>query len=256
MSIPIGLQLYTVREALKQDFPGVIRRIAETGYIGVETAGAALESTTVNDAARLFRDLGLVVTSAHGDLPLGSKKNQVLDMLGEFHCKRIICPWTPPEKFQTLDGIKSVCDELNEAAAAAQGDGVTVLYHNHWFEYEMLDGRRASQIMLEHLSPAVQLEIDTYWVQVGGDDPARVVKDLGKRAPLLHIKDGPAENKDQPMVAVGDGVLDWEAIISAAQGSAEWLIVELDRCATDMLEAVTKSYSYLVKKGFARGNKS
>ena len=86
-------------------------------------------------------------------------------------------------------------------------------------------------------------------------DPAKVVKELGPRAPLLHIKDGPAV-KDEPQVAVGDGVLDFPRIVQAAEGAVEWLIVELDHCGTDMMEAVEKSYQYLVKGGLARGNKS
>ena len=78
--------------------------------------------------------------------------------------------------------------------------------------------------------------------------------ELGKRAPLLHIKDGPCV-KGQPMTAVGDGKVDVPAVAKAGAATAEWMIVELDSCATDMMAAVKKSYDYLTGKGFARGNK-
>jgi sugar phosphate isomerase/epimerase len=108
--------------------------------------------------------------------------------------------------------------------------------------------------MLEYLSPDVFFEIDTYWVQTAGPDPAEVVKKLGQKAPFLHIKDGPCV-KGEPMVAVGDGVMDFPSIIEAGEGTTEWLVVELDACATDMMEAVKKSYDYLVGTGLARGNR-
>jgi sugar phosphate isomerase/epimerase len=81
-----------------------------------------------------------------------------------------------------------------------------------------------------------------------------MVRLFGQRAPLLHVKDGPAgPDTDADMVAVGDGQVDYPAIIAAAEGTAEWLIVELDRCATDMMTAVERSYHYLVGEGLAHG---
>jgi sugar phosphate isomerase/epimerase len=156
----------------------------------------------------------------------------------------------PPERFGSSDSIKQVTDELNQAAHFVNQYGYTLGYHNHWFEVAMVEGRPAYQIMLEHLDPSVIFEIDTYWVKVGGLDPAAVVQELGARAPLLHIKDGPG-NLEQAMLAVGEGVMDFPAIIAVAQADA--LIVELDRCDTDMMTAVEKSYQYLTSKGLAQG---
>jgi sugar phosphate isomerase/epimerase len=106
--------------------------------------------------------------------------------------------------------------------------------------------------LLEHLSPDVFLEIDTYWVKTAGVDPAAVLREIGRRAPLLHIKDGPAV-QEAPMTAVGAGVLDWPAVAEAS--SAEWWIVELDRCATDIWEALQQSYTYLTGMRFVRGKR-
>ena len=98
-------------------------------------------------------------------------------------------------------------------------------------------------------------EIDIYWVKTAGMDPARVMEELGPRAPLVHVKDGPADQIDSPMVAVGTGSLDIPGILHAGEGFSETHIVELDRCATDMLTAVRESYRYLTSEGLARGNK-
>lgn len=252
MPAPIALQLYTVRDALSESFEKTVRRVAEMGYVGVETAG--FPGTTPAAAAQLFADLGLEVAGAHSPLPLGDRQNEVLDTMAALGCKRLICAAMPRDEFNSMDGIKRVADSLNQAHEVAQANGLTFGYHNHWWEYGQVDGRRADQVLLEHLDPSIWFEVDTYWVQTAGPDPVDVIQALGARAPLLHIKDGPAV-QTEPMVAAGEGVMDIPAIIAAGREHAEWLIVELDRCATEMPVAVEKSYQYLVGQGLARGNR-
>ncbi|MGB0386223.1 MAG: sugar phosphate isomerase/epimerase family protein [Ardenticatenaceae bacterium] len=252
MPLPIAIQLYTIRDTLAKDFAAGVRKIAEMGYVGVETAG--FPGTTAKEASKLFGELGLTVTSAHAPLPLGEQKNEVLDAIGELGCKRLVCPWVSPDHYQTLDLLKGTCERFNEANAVAVAHGLEFGLHNHWWEFEQVEGQYAHDILLAELDPAIFFQIDTYWVKVAGLDPAQIVTQFADRAPLLHIKDGPATKKD-PMTAVGAGILEWAEIMSAAEGHAEWLIVELDRCATDMMSAVEESYTYLTGAGFARGNR-
>ena len=223
------------------------------GYVGVETANMFGGSSAA--AAKLFSELGLTVSGVHGALPLGDKKQEVIDTMGALNCKRLILPWQQPELFQSLDGIKKVCDSLNEASAVAKANGLQVGYHNHWFEYELMENRIPADVMLEYLDPDVFLEVDVYWVQTAGQNPVEVVQRFGSRAPLLHIKDGPCQI-EVPMTALGEGVVDIPGVVAAGAGTTEWLVVELDHCATDMMEAVSKSYQYLIAKGLARGSKN
>jgi sugar phosphate isomerase/epimerase len=250
MTIPIGLQIYSVREDTAKDFKGVMTKIASIGYAGVEPT-FSIPGTTLPEAIELIKELQFEVPSAHVPLPLGENRNKVLDYLAAFACKRFF-PSTPRDSFESVDEIRQVCDRFNEAQAIAAENGVTLGVHTHWWEFQQVDGQCGYHVMLEHLDPAILFQLDTYWIKTAGLDPAEVVKEFGARAPLLHIKDGPAV-KDEPMVAVGDGVIDVPSIVSAAEGTAEWLIVELDRCATDMLEAVEKSYRYLVEAGLGYG---
>lgn len=252
MTAPIAVQLYTLRDAANKDYEAMIRKVADIGYVGVETAG--FPGTTPQKAANLFNELGITVCSAHSPLPLGDAKNEVLDTLATIGTKRLVCPALMREKFDTVDGIKEVCDTLNEAAMVCSENGLDLLFHNHWWEYLSVEGQAGNEIMLANLDSSISFEIDTYWVQVAGCDPVQVIKSLGSRAPLLHIKDGPA-TQDGDMTAVGAGVMDVPTIIEAGKPHAEWLIVELDRCATDMMEAVEQSYAYLVGEGLATGNK-
>ncbi|PJF26673.1 MAG: sugar phosphate isomerase/epimerase [Phototrophicales bacterium] len=251
MTKPIALQLYSVREALAEDFEGVVRSTADMGYAGVETAGIYGES--VESAARLFGQLGLRVPSAHVPLPIGDDKNRILDTLGALGCSYAVLAYLPPEQLRTRDQIKAQCERMNEGSANARSNGITLCYHNHWWEFEKpesLGGSAPLDVMLEFLDPAVAFEIDMYWVKAGGGDPAEIISRLGDRVPLLHIKDGSTRPAD-PMVAVGQGVMDYPALLTNAQ--AEWLVVELDRCATDMLQAVRESYTYLTERGLAKG---
>lgn len=249
MSAPIAVQLYSLREELAKDFAGTIRKVADMGYAGVETAG--FNGSTLEDAAKLFAELGLKVSSAHGPLPLGDDQNKVLDTMAALGAKYVVLPYLPAEDFTTSDRIKANCERINEADAIARANGLTLLYHNHWWEFrQQVDGKPAFETMLAHLAPSVGFEIDTYWTQTGGTEVVPLLNKLGTSAPLLHIKDG-STDENKSMVAVGDGVMDWASIIPASH--AEWLIVELDRCETDMVEAVAKSFSFLSSKGYGHG---
>jgi sugar phosphate isomerase/epimerase len=251
MPLPIALQLYTVRDSAQRDFAKTIERVAAIGYAGVETAG--FPNTTPETAARLFADLGLAVCGAHAPLPLGDERQQVVEMMQALNCPRLINAWQPPEQFTTRSGVEAICAKLNEANDIAQAHGFHFGYHNHWFEFEnRFDGETAHALMARTCNPRVFFELDVYWIKVAGEDPARVVREYGSRAPLLHIKDGPAV-RGAPMTAVGAGVMDIPAVVHAAQGSAEWLVVELDECATDMVTAVEQSYRYLVDVGLGHG---
>jgi len=252
MTAPIALQLYTLREAAaEQGFETIVRQVAEMGYAGVEPAG--FPGSTPEAAGKLFRELGLAVPSAHVALPIGGAKNQVLETMAAIGSTCIVSGKGPAD-FETLDKIKATCELFNEANANAQAAGMSFGVHNHWWEYLKVGDRYAYQTMIDLLDPAITFELDTYWIQVAGPNPAEIVAQMGARSPLLHIKDGPA-NRQDPMQPIGSGALDWPAIIGAGGSHTEWLIVELDRCAIDMAEAVQQSYNYLVGEGLARGSK-
>lgn len=251
MPTPIALQLYSVRDALAQDFTGTLRRIAACGYVAVETAGFP-PGVTAEAARRVLDDLGLRVCAAHAPLPLGDQQNAVLDQLAALGCDRLVLAWQPPEKFATEAGVAEVRAQLNAAVEVTRAHGLRLGYHNHDFEFAQLNGRTAHAALREGLAPDVFFELDTYWIKVAGLDPAAVVGAFGAHAPLLHLKDGPAV-REAPMTALGEGVVDVPAIVAASQ--ADWLIVELDRCATDMLTAVEASYHYLTQKGLAHGQR-
>jgi len=247
---PIAVQLYSLRDALSEDFEGIVRKLAEVGYLGVEPW--ANMPVSAADAARLFKELDLTVPSAHLGIPTGDNQSKILDDAAAYGIKRVIVPYQPREEFTSVDGVKRIADALNAGYEVCKANNLEFGYHNHDFEFTLVDGRLAYDLLLEHIDPNILMQIDTYWVKGGGQDAAELVKRMGTRSPLLHIKDGPAE-PGKAMTAVGDGVMDVPAIVTAGDENTEWLIVELDACDTDMFEAVAKSYEYMTGKGLAHG---
>lgn len=260
----IAVQLYTVRKELEKDVKGTLKRIADIGFEAVETAFWPKEMT-IKQAGQYIKEAGLVVSSAHIELPTGDQKNAMLEAAEAFGCKRMIWHgWPEDIRYGTLDGTKQLIAIYNEANRFAKANGLQFGLHNHWWEFRNKVGKRfVYEILLERLDKDIFFEIDTYWVKVAGHNPAEIVKKFGKRAPLLHIKDGPARWNDSladdnpdPMTAVGNGTQNFPAIVKAAGGNTEWMVVEMDKTTTDVFEALQESYNYLVKNKLARGRKT
>ena len=245
MSDRIALQLYTVRDVASKDYESAVRKVAEMGYRAVETAG--FPGTTPQQAARLFNELGIKVVAAHAGMPLGDAKNQILETMDALGRPRLICPGVNRDYFKSVDGVKALCGLLNESNQIARQNGMEFGFHNHDVEYGKVEGQYIYKLMKENLDPGVFFELDTYWIQVAGVNPAEIVQEMGLRAPLLHIKDGPADaaNRDAPMTAVGEGVVDVKSILAASGSNALYWIVEMDRVAGDSMEEARKSYDYL-----------
>jgi sugar phosphate isomerase/epimerase len=247
---PIALQLYTLREAAAEDFPGVLKKVADIGYKGVEFAG--LQGMEPAEVRKIIDDLGLEVSSAHMPMPTAENAGRLIDECGTLGVTNLVTG--PGGPVDTMDGILAAVDRMNAAVAALEGSGLAFGIHNHWQEFEEVEGQLPEDILLEKV-PELFAQLDVYWVACGGPDPVETVARLKDRAPLLHIKDGNIEPR-QPHTAVGNGVLDMPAIVNAADPNVlEWLIVELDSCATDMVEAVEDSYRYMIDNGLAEGNK-
>ena len=244
-SNPLALQLYTVRDQLASGRKAVLGAIRGYGYAAVEPYDV------LTDPEALRADLdeaGLAVCAVHAKA-LGEDADAFLDGATTVGADTVIVPWAPPERFADADAIGALARELNEGAARAAGRGLRFGYHNHAFELAVVDGRTGLEALADALDPAVLLEVDTYWAAVGGQDVPALLGRLGDRVRYLHVKDGPV-TKDDPMTAVGGGRMPVAEILAACP-SAEWHVVELDRCATDMLTAVRDSLTWLTGRGLA-----
>ena len=251
MTAGLSVQLYTLRkEAKSQGIGPVVDRLGKIGYAGVEPAGFG--ELTPQQFKQRVADAGMVISSGHVALPEPAKTNEVLDQQAAVGNDTLVVAFLPPDDFKDESAVKKSADRLNAFNAAIKARGGRLGYHNHWWEFgTKIGGRSAHARLFELLDPSVFAEVDIYWTKVGGADPVDVVKALGERAHLLHIKDGPADGHESPMVAVGEGVVDVRGVAKASK--AKWHIVELDQCATDMFTAVEKSHRFMTTGGYATG---
>ncbi len=251
----IGLQLYTVRSNIAKDFEGTIHAIADIGFLGIEYYPLP-ESITMERAAKTFRDTGLKVLGMHTPLPVDKDREAVVKLAEAFNCDRVVFPGgSQPEKFKNAEVMKKTAETYNEVAAFLRTKGLRFGLHNHSVEFEETGGIIPNYYFLEHLDKSIFFEIDTYWVKVAGKDPAKAVRDFGKRAPLLHIKDGPGIKGDtmDKQVPVGEGAMDFPAIVKAGGKNIDWMIVEFDEYEKDIFDGIRASYVFLTKKGLAEG---
>ena len=245
---PPALQLYTLRDVLPTGRAEVLRRVADFGY------GAVEPYDVLTDPEQLRADLdeaGLAVCSVHSNI-LGDDGEVLLRGVVAVGGDTVIVPWAEPERFADAEAVAELAAELNLAAAKTADQGLRLGYHNHDFELSSLvGGRPALEVLADALDPAVILEVDTYWAAVGGQDVPALLRRLGDRVRYLHVKDGPIGTREgDVMVAVGSGRMPVADILAACP-SAEWHVVELDRCATDMLTAVGDSLAWLAEHDLA-----
>lgn len=249
---PISIQLYTVREVASKDFPGTLKTIADIGFKGVEYAG--LHGHDAKEIAKLVSDLGMKASSSHTGLPTAESVGGIVETEVALGNTRVISGFGP-DAFKTADAVKEAAAKFNKASELLKPHGMTFGMHNHWWEFDKVDGKLIYDILLAE-APDMFSELDVYWTAFGHADPVEVVSKNKSRLPLLHIKDGMLEEGKHVHTAVGSGKLDIPAIIGAADPNVlEWVVVELDACDTDMVEAVRKSYEYLTSTGLAEGNK-
>jgi sugar phosphate isomerase/epimerase len=252
MTAGIGVMMYTVLDQARADLEGTLGRIAALGYAGVETYGLVehFGPARVRDAVAAA---GLTLTSAHAPFPAGPDAEAILDANEELGAGVLV--WSMErEEFDSPAAIRHGVERVNEAAERAAARGMRIAYHNHFAEFsQAFGGRQAYDLLLDLLDDRVLVELDAYWAQMGGADPAEVLGRLGGRARFVHVKDGPAVSyEDDVMVPIGEGGIDWARTLSTPSG-LEWHIVELERLHIDTFEALRRSYDHLVGRGLSRG---
>ena len=265
----ISCQLYTFRNQLSEDLPGTLQKVADTGLKFVETFNFSEElslqvgtsSSDPSSLSKMLKDVGLSVSSMHSEIPVGDDKEKALRLAEAYDCKKVIWHgWPEDKRYQTLDGIKELADIYNEANQFLKTNGLEFGLHNHWWEMRLDEsGSYPLQSLLEYTDDDIFLELDTYWVKTAQRDPAEIIKKYGKRVQFMHVKDGPAPWREdlasqphEPMVALGKGILDFEAITKACGDDPKWFVIELDECATDVFEAVKESVEYLTANNIAK----
>lgn len=247
--VPVGLQLYTVRNELEKDFEGTLAQVAEIGYPGVEFAGYFGRSA--GEIAQLTSDLNLSPVAAH--IPIEQLEEENLEETVEFHlelgCEFLVVPWLPEARRKDRKKWRTAASMLTEVGADIKDYGLRLCYHNHAFEFDEYAGHLGFDLMFEKGEDSLFAEIDVYWVQFADRDPVDYLKKVANRCPLVHLKDM-AGNVERNMVEVGEGTINLDLVFEAAEdGGVEWYFVEQDECQRPPLESARISFENLKKMG-------
>jgi sugar phosphate isomerase/epimerase len=239
----IAVQLYTVRALMVHDLEGTLRAVSGAGYRSVELAGLpALSTTELRDQ---LAAANLAPVASHEGLDgLRADLGGVLERMVAIGCPRIVVPWLPPADRADRDAVRRIAQEIGRIAETSAERGIRVGYHNHDFEFAPLDGTTMWDVLLDELPAGVDLELDVYWATVGGRDPVELMRGLGDRLRLLHMKDM-ASGPGREDVAPGDGILAWPEIVAAgtAQG-VERYVVEEDN-PRDAIAEISRGHAFL-----------
>ncbi len=248
----IAVQLYSLRDECANDFAGVLKWVAETGFKGVEPAG--LWDMTPAEFKRVTADLGLEISSSHGPWCNPANLTEVIDTIHALGLSTACCGYGPDD-FKDLDAIKRTAETVSKMQATLAEAGISLFQHNHFWEFEVLNGRLKYDIYAE-LCPKVLFEMDAYWsANYGQQDPVAMMRKFRDRTILIHMKDGTLD-PDIPMLPLGRGRMNIPAVVAEADpAKVKWVIVELDNCVIDMRAALAKSYQYMTANGIAAGNK-
>lgn len=275
MALPVALQFYSVRDEAEKDFFGTLKKVKEMGYAGVEFAGLfGNEPEKIRD---FCNEIGLIPVSAH--VPLDDMIEDTEGTLSAYKtigCKYVAVPYITEERRPGAEKWDETVEAIKKIGAAAKDMGLTLLYHNHDFEFVKINGEYGLDVLYNTVSAdLLQTELDTCWVNVGGEIPAEYILKYTGRAPVVHLKDFVMKGKEKPkklydligiddesesaseedfsFKPVGYGVQDFPAILEAsAKAGAEWVVVEQDQPdnGNTPLNAVKMSIDYLSKLNY------
>lgn len=253
----IGLQLYSLRDDIKDNVKGVLESVAKIGYKKLEAANydnGSIYGMTPSAFKSTVGGLGMEMRSAHVGGPRSYSKethNEAMDWWkkaaddhAEAGATYLIKPSMPIPK--TLDELKVWCDYYNQIGEVTKGRGLMFGFHNHSREFEKIEGEIMFDFMLKNTDPKLFcMELDVYWCQEGGYNPVDYLKKYKGRFPLLHIKDEKEIGQS--------GKMDFKAIFKAAyaQGMKDYF-VEVERYNHPPIESVRQSYEYLANASFVK----
>jgi len=242
----LAVQLWTVRETLKtpKEIGATLEKVRAIGYTAVELAGLGPIETA--ELRKLLDGAELACISAHRPYDRVVKETddlaeEMIALGAKFVASGL------PKAMHSEAGFREGAKKLNEAGARLAAKGVTLAYHNHGREFERFGDRLGLEILYDESDPAnLKAQLDTFWVQNGGASPAAWVRRLAGRLPMLHLKDAGVIDGKTAQYEIGEGNLDWGAILPAArEGGTEWFIVELGKAPHEPIESLRISFENL-----------
>jgi sugar phosphate isomerase/epimerase len=250
----IGVQVYTVRKEINKDLVGTLKKVADIGYTSIELAGyrdGKFYGKAPSEFKQIANDLGLKVLSSHNGI-----KPELFEKIVEDNVSvgvdYTVLPYLGNTQRKTLDDYKKLADSFNTYGETCKKAGIKFAYHNHAFEFDIMDDKIPFDVLLEGTDPdLVKFELDLYWVKKAGKDPLDYFNKYPGRFAMWHVKDmDPTSGK---YTEVGSGDINFKEIFeNASKSGMQYLFVELDNSERPALESIKISYDYLNRSEFVQ----
>ncbi|WP_413378164.1 sugar phosphate isomerase/epimerase family protein [Alkalihalobacillus sp. 1P02AB] len=240
-----AVQLYTLRNEIKEDFPSVLKDLKKMGWSAVQMT--IPEGYKAEEIAELTNELGIKTAGMHFSIErIQNDLDNIVKEMELFNTKDLICPYLT-EEWRNEKGYKVVKETLTEAANKLAPKGYRVSYHNHAFEFETeIYGKNALEYLIEPSETnQILAELDVYWLKKAGKDPLTFIQKYANRMPIIHLKDM-TDDAEQTFAEVGSGSIDFEPILKWCDRSGvEWLVVEQDQCSGEPMDSLQISLDNL-----------
>jgi sugar phosphate isomerase/epimerase len=251
MATVLAAQSYTVRDSMKTpaDYNQMLKKVRDIGYEAIQLPMPP--PMPVEELSSTLKKLGLTCCATHtGFERLRDETQAVISEHKVLGCQNTAIG-SMPGTYRNREGYSRFAKEVTPVARKLVEGGLTFSYHNHSFELQKFDGKTGLSTLVSGTDPKyVNFEVDTYWITHGGGDPAQWIRSLKGRIPLVHFKDMVMGEKEQLMAEVGEGNLNWPAILDACrEAGVKWHIVEQDTCQRDPFESLAISYKNLKAMG-------
>ncbi len=247
----IAVQLFTLRVFTQtaEDLDTTFGKIASIGYKAVQISCIGpIEAEVVKELADKH---GLIICATHNSYDrFVNELETIIEEHLLWNCLYAGVGIMPPSfREQGKDGYIAFAQQFNQIGSRLLEHGIQFVYHNHRFEYERFAGQTGMDWMLQYGdSEAFQFELDTYWAQAGGADPAVWIQKLDNRMKVVHLKDMEIIDNEISYAEVGKGNMNWPGILQACrQIGMEWYVVEQDTCRGNPFESIAISYEYLLR---------
>ncbi len=250
----LAAQVYTIRDFIKTTdaFAESMQKVRAIGYDGVQLDLEHHPDVPAAAIKRACDDAGLTICISHFGYELFEYElDAIIERQQIWQCNQTAIVAMPGRYHEAgADGYRRFAREASAIGETLSAHGITLSYHNHSFEFVRYDDQIGLGLIFAESDPRyLQAEIDTYWVQHGGGDPAAWIRRVAGRMPVVHYKDMAILPDGQQVFAeVGEGNLNWPAIVNATLETAvPWIVVEQDRCRRDPFESLAMSYQFLQK---------
>lgn len=249
----VGIQMYSLRDQTEIDFLGTLEKVAEIGYKAVEFTGYF--KTPSNELKSKLDELGLIAPSVHVPINFSNTKHMETDFAGQIKYAKelgvsyVVTPWGPLPEQPTKENVSYLVDVLTKLGKQVKDAGMQYSYHNHEFEFKLVDNEPVIDHILRQVPPdLLVMQFDLGWIYMAGHSPAMYLEKYKGRVPTVHLKDFSKGRND---AEIGKGEVGYTELLSKVEtADVSFMFVEQEQFEASSLDSAVNNYNYLQCKGF------